>query len=846
MSDNFNKKHIHIGNNYTSSEQYKYPRDVVITKKIAPRNRQFHGNKIKKQLEQIKENFNLRKEIELPEYILRDDALYVIFESEWDHSLNFEQLHHNTENPKYQILNVKKKNYGEGFRYEVALMLTEGGISHFLKKVESYLSENTKNREGKVTNTPKANELIANLETIKLATLKAFWTDEPEISFPNENESVWWEAWFRKTKINSKKLEDVKINLEVYDAEMSATIIEFPEHYVKLVKGTSQQLSESLMLLDNLAELRKPQELADLVIREDITLTEKEEWLIELEGRIEDHSNENTPLISIIDSGINNKHPLIEKFLPDERLHTWNPSWGKFDSVRNGGHGTGMAGLALYGDLMDLISNNDTVEIKYGLESFKIFHPDVDNDPEQYGAIYIYACSNSIVENPDSIKIFCLSVTNNYYNAKGRPSSSSAAIDKIAFGSFLDSNSPQLILVSGGNVELNAMREFPDQNCLTSVEDPGQAYNALTVGSYTRKDRINSSIWPGWKPLAKNGEMAPSNSTSLIWQSQWPNKPDIVMEGGNLAFINNDVDYKNSLQLLTTHKDYNLNIFQSFGDTSASVALAARLAAELRLEYLDYWPETIRGLIIHSAEWTEAMKVGIDFSKQNDRIKLLRTVGYGVPSLEKAKFSADNSLTLIAEKEIQPYRKEKSAVKYNEYHLYELPWPKDVLREELSENDVTLKVTLSYFIEPNPGERQYANNFRYHSHELDFKLIKPTEKLSEFKKRISAASSGTEENVDEKIRTTSELWMLRERVRSKGSAKKDFIQTSGADLSNRNILAVYPKNGWYRIRKKLGKLNSTVRYSLIVSIETSVTDIDIYSPVYNFVENFVEIPQYKN
>jgi len=385
------------------------------------------------------------------------------------------------------------------------------------------------------------------------------------------------------------------------------------------------------------------------------------------------------------------------------------------------------------------------------------------------------------------------------------------------------------------------MDEFPDQNYLTSVEDPGQAYNALTVGSYTRKDRINSSIWPGWKALAKNGQMAPSNSTSLIWENQWPNKPDIVMEGGNMATINNDVDYKDSLQLLTTHKDYRLNIFQSFGDTSASVALASKLAAELRLEYPNYWPETIRGLIIHSAEWTEAMKSGFNLEKQNGRIKLLRTVGYGVPSLDKAKFSADNSLTLIAEKEIIPYRKERSSVRYNEYHLYELPWPKEVLQNELVENDVTLKVTLSYFIEPNPGSRQYANNFRYHSHELDFKLIKPTETLSEFKRRISAASSGTEENIDENIDKTSEFWMLRERVRSKGSIKKDFIKTSGANLSNRNILAIYPKNGWYRIRKKLGKVDSIVRYSLLISIETQETDVDIYSPVYSLVESVVEI-----
>jgi len=281
MPDNFNKNHIHIGENYTSSEQYKYPKGVVIPKKIVQRNRQLHGSKIKKQLEQVKEDFNLRKEIELPENIIRDDSIPVAFISEWDYPLKFEQLNQNTDNPKYQILNIKKEVDGERHRYNVLMMLTEGGISHFLGKVESYLNENTKNK-GVVTDTPKANELIANLETIRLATLKAFWTDEQEIPFPNENEEVWWEAWFMKTNINEIKLEDVKNNLEIFDVEMSETMLEFPEHYVKLIKGTSQQLSKSLMLLDNLAELRKPQELADLILQEDVKLTEKEEWLKDL------------------------------------------------------------------------------------------------------------------------------------------------------------------------------------------------------------------------------------------------------------------------------------------------------------------------------------------------------------------------------------------------------------------------------------------------------------------------------------------------------------------------------------------------------------------------------------
>lgn len=844
MPGNFNKPHIGRIEDYASNQQYKYP-PKPIEFRICQRNRAEHGNRILEQLNGILQRFNLPIEIGLPENIIRDDALYVTFTSEWDYPLKFEQLHQNSDNPDYQIVNIKQEEHPgqeNHYRYQVVVMLTKGGISHFIKKVKEYLSENTKDRKtGNFTDIPLSNPLIANIANIQLATLQAFWSDDPQIPFPAEDDVRWWEVWFRKTNNNTEKIADVKTNLSLIDAAYSQSQIDFPEHTVCLVRGSANQLSQSLMFLDNLAELRQPQELSEFIIREGITLAEREHLLQDLIARTENIFNEDSVLVCLLDSGVNNRHALINPSLPDERLYTLKEDWGRFDSERWGGHGTGMAGLALYGDLSSVLSSSERIQLVYGLESFKIYHPDSPNEPEVYGAIYESACSTPLVENPDNPRVFCLAVTNKDFIFKGRPSSSSASIDKIAFGKIHDPAEPQLILVSSGNVEINSAADYPYKNFYESVHDPAQAYNALTVGSYTLKDQIDPTEWPGWNPLVPSGAMAPSNSSSASWETQWPNKPDIVMEGGNLARRANEVDYKDSLRLLTTHKDSRVSIFQSFGDTSAAVALASKMAAELRTEYPDYWPETIRGLMVHSSEWTEAMLQGRNMNLENDRRALLRSVGYGVPVMEKAKYSADNSLTLIAQRTIQPYRMEASQTRYNEYHLYELPWPADVLYNNIGENDATVKITLSYYIEPNPGNRQYASNFRYHSHELDFNLIKPLEPLIEFKRRISAASSGTEENDDEKIKKTSESWTLKERVRSKGSIKKDYLTTSGIELSGRRFLAIYPKNGWYKTRKNLGKVNSQVRYCLIISIETPMQEIDLYTPVMNIVQTAIPI-----
>ncbi|SDM98256.1 Serine protease, subtilisin family [Daejeonella rubra] len=831
MADNFNRPHLSI-EGFTNSEQYKYPKTVVVTFPVKPRNRAAHGNRILHQLETVRNQFNLEKDVLLPENIIRDDAIYVEISSDWGFELKFDQLNDNSESPKYQILNIRREKHPneEKFRSTVVLMLTQGGISHFLNKVSIYLNENTKDKKGNLTTTPKANDLIGNIESIKLATLRAFWADYPENDFPLDDQDTWWEVWFRKTTDGQEK---VLQNLKTIGVQIGASKLEFAEHTVRLVKGTAAQLAQSLILLDNLAELRKPQEMNDFLTHPDVMSTDKEAWLKDLIERTDVVFNDKSVLICLLDSGVYNKHPLIAPVLPDTHLYTRNPSWGKYGS---GGHGTGMAGLALYGDLTDAMAHNHRIKLFHGLESYKIFNPDSPNDPDLYGAITELACSTPIVDRPNHPRVFCLSVTNKHFIFYGRPSSSSASADKISFGNFLYPSQPQLLLVSGGNVNIENSSEYPDKNYYESIHDPGQAYNVITVGSYTRKDKIIGDL----KPLASNGAFAPSNSTSATWEPQWPNKPDIVMEGGNIA---DDCSHADTLRLLTTHSDFRVKIFQTFGDTSAAVALAANMAAQIKLAYPNYWPETVRALMIHSADWTQEMVRSRNLNSQDDRRALLRSVGYGVPVLEKALYSAKNSLTIIAQNTIKPYRKEGSAIRYNEYHFLALPWPSDVLRDEIGDKDVTLKVTLSYYIDPNPGNRQYANSFRYHSHELDFKLIKPLEDIDDFKRRISASAVGSEENTDEKPDLKSEDWTLKERIRSKGSVKKDFITVSGVELARRNLLAIYPKNGWYRTRKNKNMYDSIVRYSLVISIETEVQNIDIYEPVSILIENKISIPQ---
>ena len=182
--------------------------------------------------------------------------------------------------------------------------------------------------------------------------------------------------------------------------------------------------------------------------------------------------------------------------------------------------------------------------------------------------------------------------------------------------------------------------------------------------------------------------------------------------------------------MLTTAHAASGRLLVDFRETSAATAQAARMAAILQAEYPKLWPETIRALLIHSAEWTERMKEVFGEQKA-DHINRLRRYGYGIPSLDRARYSAKNSLTLVVEQSIQPFAKEGSDIKTKEMGLHTLPWPKEQL-SDLGEVKVTMRVTLSYFIEPKPGRREgfVKHRHRYQSHGLRFEVKLPQETLA--------------------------------------------------------------------------------------------------------------------
>ena len=399
--------------------------------------------------------------------------------------------------------------------------------------------------------------------------------------------------------------------------------------------------------------------------------------------------------------------------------------------------------------------------------------------------------------------------------------------------------------MSAGNIhDPNTWFRYPDSDDTDRVHDPAQAWNALTVGAFTEMVQITEPDAAAYAPVAPRGGLSPFSTTSLTWEKSWPLKPDVVLEGGNAAKDLLSAVKMDSLSLLTTHYRPVERIFTTTNATSAAMALAARLAARIMVVYPALWPETIRALVVHSAEWTEAMRRAslptAGAATKADYRRLVQSCGFGVPDLDRALWSVDDSLTMVIEERLHPFQREGSnQPKLRDMHLYNLPWPREAL-EGLGETQVEMRVTLSYFIEPNPSRRGMRSRYRYESHGLRFDVKRPHESVDEFRSRINAAARDEEEGTQHGQGSDPE-WLIGKQTRHRGSLHADIWRGSAADLASRGSLAVYPAVGWWKTRQALERYNQAARYALVVSIRAPEVEVDLRTEVANQIGVPIEI-----
>jgi len=760
---------------------------------------------------------------------------HVVFESFPGIELALERLDSRQGRIHPELISVREVG-PEGSRVEQAtVFVPDGKMSYFLGRVEKYLAT-------VATEKPRNFELVDRIQRIRRASLRELWTDsEP---FPTVEESRWWELWLRRR--DGLEMQRLRQFADGTQMLVATRTLAFPGRVVALVWAAVSELGAALRALDDFAELRRPREPAEFIASE--PPVEQAAWIAELRARTTAAAR-SAPAACIIDTGIHQSHPLLDRSLAVDDCHSCNPGWPSGD---RDGHGTEMAGLGLYGDLGAAISSSDQIRLRHLLESVKILGPQA-NRPEEYGALTATSASLVEIQAPERRRVFVMAVSakslppdpGRRATTLGQPSSWSAAIDALGAGMgisfdddgmvFLNDQNDQLerrlFILAGGNIERDKwQRDYLTRCDLEPVEDPGQAWNAVTVGAFSERVVLdpNDRNWDDWSAIGAPGELSPHSRTSVTFaRKNWPVKPDILMEGGNIAISPDahSIDTPQALQLLTTNAPLrNQRLLTVTSATSASTAQAAHLGASILAEYPAFWPETVRALMVHSAEWTPAMRRRLDAAPNNSaRDSLRRRYGMGVADRIRAIRSAADALTLVAQDSIQPFDDQG---RMREMNLHDLPWPTDALAE-LGGAEVRLRITLSYFVEPSPGSRGWTGRYSYASHGLRFDVRRSTESNEEFRERVNQLARSEEERRPARAGSDSSEWYIGHDYRTSGSLITDIWTGTAADLAQRGAVAVFPVTGWWKYRR----IERQARYALVVSIETPNQDVDIWTPV---------------
>ena len=683
---------------------------------------------------------------------------------------------------------------------------------------------------------PPRKDFVEAIDSIRRAELETVWSDELT-NLPPQGQTMWWEVWCMRDR--EADLEEVAAKFEVRVANHEERL-RFPEYVVVPVLADRATIELMLFARLSIIELRRASDsptvfLNDLDRDEQLSvsqqLAERTEW-----------PDASVPAVCLLDTGVNRAHVLIEPTLAQSDMAAVSSEWGVDDSAH--GHGTGMAGLSLYGDLTPHLSREEKVSLEHRLESVKILPPDGFQPTEErlYGAVMKQGIALTEIRNPERSRVFCLAITNEDRSGQ-LPTTWSAAIDQEAAGvaESGENNPKRLFFVSSGNVpNMIEVERMQDSNSV-EIEDPAQAWNALTVGGYTDKINIHEPEFDGYSPFAEAGGLSPYSRTSTNWaQGRTPFKPDIVMEAGNRVVSPSKTDAydADSLALLSTGSNTDTNPLVSFRATSAATAQAARLAARLMSRFPEYWPETIRALIVHSAEWTPCMRAELNAAPNKAAAYLvLRRYGHGVPTFERASASARNHLAIISQAVIQPFSRREP--KMNECHFYSLPWPRDVL-EALGYETLRLKITLSYFVEPNPGSSASFDPYRYQSYGLRFDLKRSNETKQGFANRVNRK---TWPNPDERpdLQSDDSGWLFGPKSMSVGSLHSDEWTGSAANLLTRNLICIKPVGGWWRNRAKAEIRARQARYALVLSLHSENNEVDLHTPISNMIEERIGV-----
>jgi hypothetical protein len=300
----------------------------------------------------------------------------------------------------------------------------------------------------------------------------------------------------------------------------------------------------------------------------------------------------------------------------------------------------------------------------------------------------------------------------------------------------------------------------------------------------------------------------------------------VLFEGGNVAISGELPDvFVPTLVTLTTGLEHLTRPLSLFAQTSEATARAARLGAQIWAADPSLRPETVRGLIVHAASWTPEMR-----EQFANRDELLAACGLGVPDEAFAVSCRNDAPTVIVEDELAnavAAEDEDEARPTREIKVFRMPIPEALA--DLEDRPAELRITLSYFAEPNLYRRTMNRGL-----DLAWDLQRPGESEERFLERVNDLRRGKNW---ERPGGGGLPWALGPQRRARGTVQSDRWEGQAALLAGSKLVAVVPVLGWWDRRPELKY--STTRFSLIVTLR--VPGVDVYLPIAQGLELVAEV-----
>lgn len=605
--------------------------------------------------------------------------------------------------------------------------------------------------------------------------------------------------------------------LKIFDGE-SLGFSELPDSFSCRISISGKGLRDLVLNFPYVFDVSLPDDIHENPI-EAITQLDDCDITFTLEA-----PDQNAPKVCIIDSGIQEQHPLLQSAISTNDSKSWIPNETNLtaDFVPNGGHGTRVAGAVLY---PNTVPQSGQQQAACWLQNARVLDKECSLPQALYPPILI-ADIVEFYQEKTKTRIFNHSITASVPCRNQYMSAWAAEIDNLIWQHdilFIVAAGNLPIDIRIGNSRLSVKDHIENGNTYPNyllenscrVPNPAQSFQALTVGSVSSKTFQDISR----TSIAQKDYPSSFSCTGLgIWDSI---KPEVVEYGGDLVIdggVPPNITTPSEVcpELVRSTLNGGPLVSRDAVGTSYAAPKVTHIAACLATELPNESCLLYRALIVQSArlpEWVETKKL--------DLYNAIRLLGYGIPSLDRALGGSSNRITLIA--------KGDRSIAARQAHVYQVTLPNE-LRSPGEDIDIRVEITLSYKAQPRRTRRARR---KYLSTWLDWECSKKGEDPESFLARMlqkydSPAEAEEGEGIFEWFLGKQSNWgKARNVARGAGTIQKDWAIVKSYDLRESFCIAVVGHEGWNN------DPNADVPYALVVSFEAMDTNIPIYTSIVN-------------